>query len=248
MKNENIDPDVVKAIKKSVEKFRQFYPILLDVNGEVIDGEHRKEAIDNPETKKLSFIKTKRDRLEARLITNHARKGQNKKTWQFTLNELATILENNGIDGIGKKIASETGLPYRTIMRYLPSKFKNQAQAGRASHPRLPHGSPEVEKTEALAKSLVQSPTIAEKEISESISTIPSKGNLEEFKYAVSTKELPKIRIQRFSNQPWKAIIVPNNFFEKLERACIKRHTDLEETITLALVKLLEDLKGKHNV
>lgn len=244
-KNEEIDTDVVKAIKKSAVKYRQFYPILLDINEEIIDGEHRRVAFPNPDTKKLPFIKTKRDRLEARLITNHARKGQSKKTWEFTLNELATILENDGIDGIGMKIASETGLPYRTIMRYLPSKFKDQ----RMQEVRKARCNVATEEGKSVkAPSLVLSPakTIAEKRIPETKRTMPTMKILEEYKQSMGSKELPKIRIQRFSNQPWKAIIVPNDFFEKLEKACFKRDMDLEETLTLALVKLLDDLKGKN--
>lgn len=72
-----VDTEVVKAIKKSAEKFKQLYPILEDAHGQIIDGEHRRVALNSPDTRRLDYIKTKRDRLEARLIANHARRGQN---------------------------------------------------------------------------------------------------------------------------------------------------------------------------
>lgn len=51
---------------------------------------------------------------------------------------------------------------------------------------------------------------------------------------SLNEDEKPKIKIQRFSNQPWKVIIVPKDFFEKLERACERKNIDVEETISLA--------------
>lgn len=248
-KNEMVDSEIVKAIKKSSEKFKQLYPILEDANGQIIDGEHRRIAIKNPDTRKLDYIKTKKDRLEARLVANHARKGQNKKTWEFTLNELATILEREGVEGIGMKIASETGLPYRTIMRYLPNEFKDITQSQRASHPRLPHGTQKTaEKTKlATAQSLVQTPaeSIPEKIISEPKKTLQINKISEGKNSWKNLKERPKITVQRFSNQSWRAIIVPKDFFEKLENACSKRDLDIEKAITFALMKLLEDVRSK---
>lgn len=246
---ETIDREIVKSIKKSAEKFKQMYPILLDANEEIIDGQHRRMAFNNPETRKLDFIRTKKERLEARLVANHARKGQGKKYWEPTLNELALILQREGVDKIGIKISEETGLPYRTIMRYLSSEFKDQAQSQRASHPRLPTVSREKKlETEALAKSLVPSPakTTPEKTTSESEVSQPVTGEeiLEEYKVA-KEEEMPRVKIQRFSNQPWKAIIVPKDFFEKLDKACIRRKIDIERAVTLALLKLLEDLRSK---
>lgn len=249
VKNEETDSDVVKAIKKSVEKFKQFYPILLDANGEIIDGQNRRVALTNPDTRKLDFIKTKKDRLQARLITNHARKGQSKKTWVHTLNELATILEKDGIESIGKKISEETGLPYRTIMRYLPAKFKDQAQSLRASHPRLPRSTQKkLESLESVTETQSTAlPQLPAKSPAKKIPSIPSQSitQVTDHYESLNKEDRPKIKVQRFSNQPWKAVIVPKDFMTKLERACEKKNIDIEEAISLALLKLLYELRGK---
>lgn len=237
-----IDSNVVQSIKKSSEKFGQLYPILVDFNDETIDGIHRQIALDNPKIYKVEGIKTKRDRLEARLVANHARKGQHKSTWVPTLNELAKILERQGVEKIGMKIAEETGLPYRTIMRYLPSEFKDKAQAERASHPRLPAGSPLETLEKATAKSLVPSPAKTNAEISK----IPTQPVNEVVEYNIDRDQpKPRIEVKRFPNQPWRAIIVPKDFFEKLEKASMRRNVDIENAITLALMKLLQDLRSK---
>jgi len=244
-----VDKEVIDSIEKSSKKFGQLYPVLVDINGKLIDGENRKKVFENPSIKKLGNIKTKKDRLEARLVANHARKGQHKQTWVLTLDQLALILEREGVESIGIQIAKETGLPYRTLMRYLPSQFKNQAQSIRASHPRLPHGTPLPEETETStsASSLVQSPakTKGEVHVHQSQEKIPASEILEDFKPLVG-KAVPKIEIKRFPNQPWKAIILPRDFFEKLESACSKSRVDMEEVVSLALLKLLEDLRRKN--
>jgi len=239
-RNEKVDTDVVKAIKKTSEKFGQLYPVLIDSNEITIDGIHRQVAIDNPTTFKVEKIKTKRDRLEARLVANHARKGQHKSTWVPTLSELGKILEREGVEKIGMKIAEETGLPYRTIMRHLPDKFKNKAQAQRASHPRLQNGNRlKIEKPSA--ESLVESPA---KTKSSKLPTQPANEILE-YKLTSEEKPRPRITVQKYSNQPWKAIIVPKDFLSKLEKACERKNINLEEAITLALMRLLEDLRSK---
>ena len=254
VKTERLDKNVTKSIKKSSEKFKQMYPVLVDANGELIDGQHRSLIFKNPDKRKLDFIKTKKQRLEARLVANHARKGQNKKTWEYSLDELALILEREGIEKIGMSIASETGLPYRTIMRYLPSKYKDEAQSKRASHPRMPHGnqikgenkanSSGNEKVEIEGIPMVNSsrpalpPSIPEK--------VPPEKVLEDLK-SMSGKTSPKIEVKSFANQTWKAIILPKDFYTSLSLACEKHRLDMEEVITLALMKLLDNLRRKKS-
>jgi len=242
---EKIDPNVVKTIKKSSKKFGQLYPILLDANEEIIDGEHRKKALEKPNILKLPNIKTKKDRLEARLIANHARKGQHKTTWTPTLNELAKLLAREGVEKIGMKIAEETGIPYRTLMRYLPNEFKDKAQAQRASHPRLSNGNHEKVK-ESQPSETKHLPEKTEKGIDTKEVSSQQLGNLDEYE-ALSEKPRPKIEIKEFRNQPWKAIIIPEEFYSKLEKACAKRDLNLQETVTLALMKLLEDLRRNRD-
>jgi len=248
-KNDKTNKDLVEAIKKSSKKFQQFYPILLDANGEIIDGEHRKKAIQNARTLKLRNIKSKKERLCARLITNHARKGQNKDTWVETLTQLGLIFQREGCEKIGQRIAEETGLPYRTLMRYLPNQFKDEEQSKRASHPRLPHGIQKMETTVPQTTAGTQSSAEKRKKRQEPTvqnAPVPVSKVIEEFK-PLYDKPLPRIEIKEFANQPWKAIIVPEDFYEKLRHICDKRGVHLEEAISFALMKLLEDLRRKKN-
>lgn len=221
---EKIDKDIVKTIKDSSKKFGQLYPVLLDANDEIIDGEHRKQAIKNVSVVKLDSIKTKKDRLEARLVANHARKGQDASTWIPTLTELAKILAREGIEKIGLEIAEQTGLPYRTLMRYLPDEFKDLAQSQRASKPRLPSGIQKEGEFETPSSSEV---------ITTKVESLPQ------------DKNRPKIAVREFKNQPWNAIIVPKDFYGKLKETCDKKGVNLEEEVTLALMRLLEELRRK---
>jgi len=245
---ERIDEDVVEAIKNSAKKRGQLYPILVDANDIIIDGEHRNRAIKDPNIVKLPQVKSKKDRLEVRLIANHARKGQDRSSWVPTLTELAKEFQKEGIlEKIGMKISEETGVPYRTLMRYLPDEFKDQAQSSRASHPRS-----EEKKSDSLAlpqESEEELSTEERKSSAERVTeskSLPVTEVLKEYE-DIKDKPKPHIEVKEFKNQRWKAIIVPEDFYEKLKEVCERNHIDLQEAVTLALVKLLEDLRRKRD-
>lgn len=251
-KNDKLDKNVIKSIKTSSEKLGQLYPVLLDANDEIIDGDHRKKALVEPKTLRLPHIKSKKDRLAARLVANHARRGQHRSTWTPTLDELGRILSNEGIELIGKQISEMTGLPYRTVMRHLPDQYKNKAQSLRASHPRLPSGTPallepledEGAMSECLPQSSAESQTPAKTSVGET-AIVESKDPcqiIEEFK-PLSESKRPNVEIKEFANQHWRAIILPQDFYFKLRDICEKRGLDMEEVVTLALMRLVEELK-----
>lgn len=228
---EKIDPNVIKTILKSSRKFKEMYPVLLDANNELIDGRHRKEVDPSWSTRKLREIKTTRDRLEARLVANHARKGQHKATWVPTLSELGKILQREGIEKIGMKISEETGIPYRTLMRYLPEEFKDKDQVKRAKHPRLPTDS--QKRTVNASVSVPVQNYQKTKHVEEEI---------KEYK-SYRDKPRPRIEIKEFRNTRWVAIMIEEEFYEKLKSSCEKKSLDLQEAVTLALMKLLSDLR-----
>jgi len=220
-KRKQLDRDVIEAIKKSHSRFGQLYPVLLDKNGRIIDGDHRNLAIKKAKTFTLDQIVKKEDRLAVRLIANHARKGNNKSTWTLDLTEYAKVLKNKGFVAIGREISKITGLPYRTIMRYLPQEFKDKAQSRRASHSRLPSGIPEI------------SPVTPVVSVTEKI---------KEFK-EINTKNLPKIELKQFRNQTWKAIILKDKFFKDYISACNEASVDPIETLQVALKDLINKLR-----
>jgi len=240
--------ELVKVIKDTGNVVGQLYPVLVDFNNQLIDGQHRK-AVFKEKTKvlKLDHIKTKEERLLARLIANHVRKPNNKSTWVPTLSQIAKILQGEGVDKIGLEIARRTGIPYRTIIRYLPDEYKDLNQSKRAKHSRLPTGcqeepqavkrTPEV--TSDTKPKISVTPTLEEKKELIQESHIQEANNLSYHK----TGDYPEIEIKKYANLPWTAILIPNDFFYKLRQACDKKGLNIEKILTISLVRLHEDIR-----
>lgn len=124
-----------EELKTSSEKIGQLYPVLFDCYGKIVDGEHRLEV--NKEWRRiiLGHIKTERDRLVARIISNNVRRVVPQREKRLLLKRLGEILLEEGMQpgGIAYKIAEETGMSYRWVMKYLPADFKDELQSERAS-------------------------------------------------------------------------------------------------------------------
>ena len=120
-------------LQKSMKAIGQLYPVLLDSTGEyIIDGVHRLEA--NPKWKriKLGSIKDKREILVARIISNVCRREISSYEKSELFNELAEFLikdEEVPIQQVTRTISQLTGVSYRTVSRYLSTKFKDQNKA-----------------------------------------------------------------------------------------------------------------------
>lgn len=221
------DKEIVERIKKSAEKVGQIYPIILDINNQVVDGQHRKEADPNWKTQKRDDIKTVKDRLKVRLVSNHARKSSIPETWKEDLGEMAKQYTNEGLGPgeIGKEIAKETGLPYRTIMKYLPNEYK---------------------RSEGYETSVVNSET----EVHECISEATKADIVEEPSFDIKSLfeiakgvNLPRIQIKAFRNMPWTAIMVETKFMEELGKNCKKKNIDVIELMARALEYTKEKLE-----
>jgi len=231
VKRKHLDKNVIESIKQSYSKFGQLYPVLLDKNGVVIDGDHRTKALRKKvETFTLKRIEKKEDRLAVRLIANHARKGNDKTSWALDLTEFAKVLKNQGFSNIGQEISKITGLPYRTIMRYLPTQFKDLAQSRRASSPRSSTGVP-----------LITSPLLPIGN-QKGMPLVSVTKKIKEFE-KISTESLPKIELKKFRNQSWKAIILRDKFFSEYIAVCNEAHVDPVETLQVALKDLINKLR-----
>jgi len=123
-----------KTLKSSAEKIGCLYPILLDNNGEIIDGEHRFQADKNWRKVKLTQIKTEKDKLVVRIVANNVRRRVTSAEKNQILNQLGQVLMNEGVEPgrIVSAIAEETGMSYRWVAKYLASDFKDTLQSGRA--------------------------------------------------------------------------------------------------------------------
>lgn len=127
-------------LKKS-EKIGQLYPVLVDAEGNVIDGFHRIEADPNWRREKLPEIDTEEKLLVARCVANWHRRQISREEKEEWINDLARIYKKQGlsvsslrggvyINEIKEKIANVTGLDPDTVLKYLSDDFKRERKGG----------------------------------------------------------------------------------------------------------------------
>lgn len=126
---------LAEDLELSVEKVGNLYPVLEDYYGNLVDGQHRLEADAKWPRIRLKHIKTEKQRIIARLISNACRRIVSAEEKVNMLDKLGQILlkEDLGLGELSKKIAEETGMSYTWVMKYLPAKYKEQSQSQRAS-------------------------------------------------------------------------------------------------------------------
>jgi hypothetical protein len=129
-----IDEETVKNLSASKDKVRQLYPILVDAEGNIIDGLHRKEADKNWETKKLEWVKTEKDRIIARVHVNNYRRTVTKAERRRDFNRLAEIASAEGVSrqNIASTLAEWTGFSDDYVRELLDPKYKHQQMSLKA--------------------------------------------------------------------------------------------------------------------
>jgi len=122
---------VVSDLKASSERVGRLYPVLLDRNGNVIDGQHRLTADENWPKIRLENVETEEQRLLARLISNVCRRHVPAEEKTELLGRLGEIYLKEGVEPgkIAYKIAEKTGMSHRWVVKYLPNKFKDNLQS-----------------------------------------------------------------------------------------------------------------------
>ncbi|MCW3976800.1 MAG: ParB/RepB/Spo0J family partition protein [Candidatus Bathyarchaeota archaeon] len=127
-----------QELKSSAERVGQLYPILVDYYGNIIDGKHRFSANGKWKRTILEHIKTEKDRLIARIVSNNLRRTVSPSEKRGLLDRLGEIYFNQGIEPgkIAYEIADATGMSYTWVMKYLPDRFKDNAksESARATH------------------------------------------------------------------------------------------------------------------
>jgi len=128
------DTSVIAELKSSSERIGQLYPILVDYHGNIIDGEHRYGVDKGWRTIRLDHIRTEKDRLIARIISNNVRRSVPQGEKSEILAKLGEFYLSEGVEPgkISQKIMEETGMSYTWVMKYLPERFKDSAQSERA--------------------------------------------------------------------------------------------------------------------
>jgi len=125
---------MIPELKSSSKRIGQLYPVLLDYHGNIIDGEHCYSVDEGWRTMRLEHIRTEKDRLIARIISNTVRRSVPRREKTELLAKLGEICLNEGAEPgrIAYKIAEETGMSHRWVVKYLPNKFKDSLQSERA--------------------------------------------------------------------------------------------------------------------
>jgi len=123
----------IQELKDSSKRIGQLYPILVDCYGNIIDGEHRLKADKDWRAVKLENIKTERDLIIARLACNTIRRTVSRKEKSELLGKLAEtyLSEGKAIGKITYEVAHQTGMSYRWVAKYLPTRFKDQIQSNK---------------------------------------------------------------------------------------------------------------------
>jgi hypothetical protein len=122
-------------LRSSSKKIGQLCPIMVDYYGRIIDGVRRSRLNDNWPVVRLEHIKTDKDGLIARIISNVVRRTVSEKEKMELLARLGQTYLDEGIEPgrISYKISEETGMSYRWVAKYLSIRFKNGLQSNRAS-------------------------------------------------------------------------------------------------------------------
>ena len=125
-----------QQLKSSLEKIGQLYPILVDYYGNIIDGEHRFGVDEKWKRLRLKHIRTEKDLLIARIVSNTVRRSVPHKEKTELLERLGEIYRSAGVTRgrIAHKIADELGMSYTWVMKYLPKRFKNSVQSERRTN------------------------------------------------------------------------------------------------------------------
>jgi len=90
-----------QELKSSSKRVGQLYPILVDYYGTIIDGKHRFSADREWKRITLEHVKTEKDRLVARIISNNLRRSVSSDEKKELLGRLGEIHLSEGIE-LGK--------------------------------------------------------------------------------------------------------------------------------------------------
>lgn len=121
-----------EGLTQSEAEIGQIYPVLLDKNGKIIDGYHRKAV--NPDWKELTIDTD--DPIKILKIRVHAQYRRDvppaeKKEW---VNEARRLLQKQGKEGTQREIADLIGMSQQWV-----SKYDDEPVRPRESNSRIPH-------------------------------------------------------------------------------------------------------------
>lgn len=210
--------DMTREIVYSSKRIGQLYPILVDYFGNTIDGEHRLAADKNWRKIRLENIRTKKDLLIARIISNACRRNMPYREKSTLLGKLGKIYQNEGLGPgeISHKIAENTGMSYSWVMKYLPAKFKDESQSIRATKSKCDF---------QHSKGSVATRHIAEKD------------------ELITATRMEIITIHRYKNTHFVNITMKKSVYDDFEEIAKKMDITSTVLITNILISKLNELK-----
>lgn len=125
------EKEVNSGLRLSSRWVGRLYPVLLDQQGNVIDGKHRLVVDENWPKMRLDHVESEEDRLLVRLVSNVCRRKVSAAEKREILQELGEIYIRMGVKPgmeLACKISGRTGMSYRWVMKYLPDKYKERPQ------------------------------------------------------------------------------------------------------------------------
>ena len=202
-------------MKSSSKRIGQLYLVLLDYHGNIIDGERRYGVDEDWRTMRLEHIRTEKDRLIARIISNTVRRTVPPREKTMLLAKLGEILLNEGVGPrrIAYKMSDETGMSYQWVMKHLPERFKNPPQSERAKS--------------ALRCRAGEDPSVR-KLLKELLTPPQRKGALE---------------IKKYANTHFVNVVVEKPFYEEFEKTSSKLGVPTEISMLKALEDYHEKMK-----
>jgi hypothetical protein len=127
-------------LRKSKDQIGPIYPVILDADGNVIDGFHRLKADPNWPTLKLDWVKDEKTREIVRLHVNQYRRSFTQAERREACRKLAEHIRSHGVkrgDIVGE-VSRVTGLTPQYVRELLPDEFKATKMARKVEPPLEP--------------------------------------------------------------------------------------------------------------
>lgn len=123
--------DLVQDLKLSKKRIGRLYPVLEDFYGNLIDGQHRLEADREWPRLRLNQVKSEKERIIAKLISNACRRSVPRHEKAEMIGKLGELLLREHVKPgeLSKKIAEDLGMSYTWVMKYLPEQYKDHNQS-----------------------------------------------------------------------------------------------------------------------
>lgn len=161
-----IDEGIIEKLTQSREIIGEVNPIILDWDGEVLSGSHRKEAgwerkykVDTRELAEKWDVTPLMAKDMIRLHLNIQRKPSKEET-QFLLRRMALSLKDKGIPAemVATELAKRVPYSHQYVLQLLPDKYKQQEKAVKLGKPNsvklVSHGSHSEDTRQELGEGL----------------------------------------------------------------------------------------------